>query len=162
MKDRVQNNCTGLQSMTKYQVNHVTQCSAGPLPLQRGSRVGSQLATRLTAWGTLVLRYSSSPAMRKPRTKSMAFCRSCDVCLPTRLGGGRIRRLAKRVAKKQDRGNEVMNKNWHIISIKKTNLIFYQVKYKTTILHVLYDQQCQYVSHVTIHKSCWFVRIFNK
>lgn len=37
--------------------------------------------------------------MRKPRMKSMAFCRSCGVCLLTRLGGGRIRRLAKSVAK---------------------------------------------------------------
>lgn len=84
MPARVKHGCTGLQQVTENnKAEHYT--------VWYGS-----------GWGILSLGYSSSPAMRKPRIKLMAFCRSCDVCLPTKLGGGRMRRLAKRVAKAKD------------------------------------------------------------
>lgn len=90
-------------------------CETGAKPLHwspiddnvaRGSRytassrsiANSRSHTWLLLWGTFVLGYSSSAAMRNPRMKSMVFCRSFGVCLPIRLGGGRMRRLAKSVA----------------------------------------------------------------
>lgn len=61
------------------------------------------VCSRATSDDTLfccLLPQSSSPAIRNPRMKSLAFWRSCCVCLPARLGGGRMRRLAKRVARR--------------------------------------------------------------
>lgn len=106
--------------MTKYQVDHVKQSPAGPGSLPAGRQVGNRLQPRLTSRKTVDLGYSSSPAMRKPRTKSMVFCRSFGVCLPTMLGGGRMRRLAKSVAEtqEQDRGFILLYKICIISSAK--------------------------------------------
>lgn len=69
----------------------------------------------------------------------MAFCRSCDVCLPTKLGGGRMRRLAKRVAEMQQSG-----------------------KPSGKPLHALYNYYCECLYQTRADKLRYFSNIFNR
>lgn len=94
--------CTGLQN---------TKWITWLIVLQFRDDGQRQAGLKINSTFMMNLGYSSSPAMRKPRIKSIDFCRSCCVCLPTRLGGGRMRRLAKSVAKIH-RDKEV-RQNWH-------------------------------------------------
>lgn len=83
-------------------VNSRMQCSGSASPtdetiMSRSCCAGTNRLNTISE-SNVRLGYSSSPAMRNPRMKSLAFCRSCGVCLPTMFGGGLMRRLANSVA----------------------------------------------------------------
>lgn len=130
-------------------MDHVTQCSTDSVHWAGLPKNADKLRTT-------GLSYSSSTAMRKPRMKSMAFCRSCGVCLPIRLGGGRIRRLAKSVAK-NTRTQGPRCKAKKLIKHHKTFSISHHVE---QISHTLNNQQWQ--NNITLYmlaKNPWLPKI---
>lgn len=100
--------CSGSASPTDETIAS-RSCCAGT----NGSNTVSERNIRLS--------YSSSPAMRNPRMKSLAFCRSCGVCLPTMFGGGLMRRLANSVATTENETRSA-NGSWQIQ--KEDNICF--------------------------------------
>lgn len=113
-------------------VNSRMQCSGSASPT--GETIASRSCCKGTnGWNTVSERnirpsYSSSPAMRNPRMKSLAFCRSCCVCLPIMFGGGLMRRLANSVAKTGKK--KVSNGSWQIQ--KKDNMLSVSVLLRST------------------------------